>query len=581
MIPFSGAMMAGAAALTPSLPRYTIIDDYEATTSRSVANGTQTLSSSRKISGTNALVLQGNGAGDVITTQNPALFSGDFAGQDLLVIGYNVQSQPGMADLSRINPIFIQGGSTYSYQYDTSATGTTIPTHNTIEMGNIGNTFASWSIDRFRITNFAGAKLNAAGASSRTSRVQLTSFGAGIGSRAPNVAIDTCMLVKARYKPIVMVSADDLAGNQYSLLYPLAKARRIPLTIYVPWDNIGAAGGISQAQLLEMQNEGGCGMCLDSAGDDKPITAFADVAAAIAQLNTGRNTLKSIFGAGRCEDHLEFSYNMNAMPVAPQTVANCSTTSGSNVVTVGGNAGYTQAVIGMYVFHANFPAGTVVTGALSPSQITVSNNATGSTSTASITFSGGVAGVAVTCNGTTTINMSGSGINKTDFMRVGMEFTGYTVPAGTTITAINSASQFVVSNAVPATCTLANVNHHTAPFYRSNIADALIANGYKSALHSAYGGIYTGLGLPDPQRLMHMGYYAIDNGLTACTAYVDQAIAEGTDIELNGHFGAWDGTLVTAVLDMLVAKRDAGLIDIMHRGDWYNAVRVRPRFPGT
>lgn len=155
----------------------------------------------------------------------------------------------------------------------------------------------------------------------------------------------------------------------------------------------------------------------------------------------------------------------------------------------------------------------------------------------------------------------------------GWEVEGYNVPPGTTVLAVTDSTHFSLSDDVPAQTKPMSFTS-PAPFGIGKLQTGLIEAGFRQMRTTRnFGHMHT--------RFGWAWHWVIFNGngtsgltLAAFQALIDRAILVGGTIEFYTHVlvnggggGNTDPTLFAQMMDYLVAKRDAGLLDVLTKSE--------------
>lgn len=158
---------------------------------------------------------------------------------------------------------------------------------------------------------------------------------------------------------------------------------------------------------------------------------------------------------------------------------------------------------------------------------------------------------------------------------IGMKVTAYGLPASTTVTGI-SGTTITLSNPSSQSGTF-NVTFVDAagPFHTGKVQTALAAAGISSARTTGGGSWLTRFG-PSGRALVHPAQTTSSQSLAQMQVPIDLAVLRGTTLEFFIHAATASpvGTEVgigplTAMLDYLKARSDAGALDVMTKAQWW------------
>lgn len=324
---------------------------------------------------------------------------------------------------------------------------------------------------------------------------------AGYATYANAVSFDA-LYANAKGPATVLLTFDDAEDTAYTIAYPLMAARNLKGTIYLPRDSVGLNSTKLSAAQVQTLYANDWDVANDGRTDDQPMTSAATLADAIANINSNRSYL----------------------------VAN----------------GWTRAAD-----HFCYPNGVMwgdASGALPvPLQSTAMTATAGS---AAVTFGSAVTG-----------------------LTAGMTAYGFGVPPGTIVSSVAGDNlSAVLSNPIAAGQTKPAIFiDQSGEFYMGKPQAALAAAGYKTGRQASGNDIYTRFGFGD-QALM-LPDKGTDNPTFAdLKPLIDTALLRGTTLVLHWHrldesvTGASIRAKIsvfTAVLDYIVAARNAGLLQIL------------------
>lgn len=557
---YSGALNAdGSLTVGGVMLPYSLVHDFEAVGTAAFSGGeVPTLHmGARKVLHTAGLRLVGNGA--TSTALNTiSVVNDDMASWDTLVIEVDLGNFPESA-LGSLRPRFNNGATVWSYYWD-SAGGVSTPYNQPFTSDSRGRRWLPFKIENFKVGSFAGASVKSAGAVAKTFAIPIATTGSG----GLDVVVDAAVR-PAIHKSSVMLTFDDAPGNQYSLAFSTLQSREIPASLYVPFNFIDVGGNLTSANIDTMR-AAGWATCVDSDANDRPFTSYATRAAAIAAINANRDAILARWGDTEGVKHFCTSYSRLGYPIAKVTSA--VTANGTDEITCA--VAYASGAAGMRVTGANVPPGTFVVSC--PAQNKLKLNQAVPASVTSINLLARSQGVAVTCVGTTSI----TNLASTADLFVGQTMMGYTVPSGTRIVGIDSATAITVSAAIPATCNKASFGYVDGEFWHTKLQDDLIANGYRSGRAYAGGasGFYTGYGI-DPLAAIQLPAISMDStsAVSVITANINALVAERCDIILYAH-NIVDAHF-TQVADLIQNLRNDGTIEALTVPAWYDKVAAR------
>lgn len=545
--------LATRGATPTAMLAYTLLADFESTAGATPASSVTVTAdtSSRKALHTAGMKVTGNGTN---SSQSVSALgtAGDLSATDTIVACVDCGSAARSA-VTSVRPRFVAGANSYTYQVNAAAGVVQDAPFDTFSRG---KRWVAFKVANFRITNWAGAAVTAESASKRIDMV----INAG-GANNTDIVMDA-LVAPAKHKSAVMITFDDNNPTQYTNAYPALAARGMVASLYVPWAWIGLNGKTTLAQLHEMQ-AAGWAICLDGTPDDQPFTYYATRAAALAQLNSNRDSVAAEFGSFGTA---HFCFPNGRVGYAEGAITSACTADGSTTVTLtgGANAFNNGIAPGIFVTSsvgAAVPAGTYVTAIGSTGTTVTFNNAIPAGVT-SITCTASLTALTPTCNGTTTVTLA-----STTNLHVGMTMLGYTVPANTKIVSIDSGTQLTVSNAVPATCVKADFCYLDGEWWATRFYDDLIAAGYKSG-RRVNGNIFLWAGF-GVDVLATIGMYGLSLDNTASTssivAQINAAIDQQQDMILYGHNpqAADMSSHWNVIFDAIKARVDAGDAEVV------------------
>lgn len=492
------------------------------------------------------------GASNVVTTTE------DAAAWQIIAICVDCGTGP-ECNVASLRPSFSTGiGGAYAYRIPSGVTFNDPFTNVTR-----GKRWQSFRAQDFKQTNYAGPSIGSLGTGNKIMGLSLSSPTTTNGN--PDIVVDAAVR-PAFHKPAIMFTFDDLNANQYTAGFPAMQSRGLVGSLYVPWGFVGGASRVTLAQLQEM-HAAGWAMCVDSDDQDRPMSHYATVAEAIAALNANRDAIVAEFGAAGAA-HMCYSYGRNGYS-SSSAFTTTVTANGTTSVTVPGTAAYASITPGMRVRGTNVPAGTVVVRPTA--QGTVLLNQSIPNTVTSMTFMARETGLTVTANGTITVTVS-----NTQNLFAGMHMLGYTVPAETRIVSVDSGTQITVDKAVPATCLRANFGDVDNEWWPTNLADAMLAEGYVTGRGvNGFAGIYTGYGV-DPLATINIQGLSLDNaGQTATLiAQLRQCVDERRDVITYAH-NFTDMTHWNAIFDVVAGWVAAGECDVLTVPEWWATATAR------
>lgn len=560
------SLLSSAGAAPIVMTPYSILDDFETTTAwtPSAAGVKSSSTGSRKVLHTAGMRIQGIGTNAAVNATRTGISSADPAAWNVIALCLDCGTDAAAMNINSLKLSWVAGGVTYNQQVDAANGGVL---DGPFLQNTVGKKWLSFSAASFRQTSWAGAQLIASGAISKNLTLNCTATAA----LDPDYVIDALILPDvSAHKSIIMMTFDDNHAEQYLDFYPIMAARGLVATCYLPYNLLGSGirGGSMNLTQLQALKAAGWAICLDSDPDDKPFTTYNTVAASVAQFQASQAQLITDFGDVEASKHCCSSYGNVAFQPTVQALSTVS--NGTTTVTISAASAFTFLAPGLEVHGTNVPANTQVVSVVSPTSVVLNNAIPAQTAT--LRYIGRLRGIASTCNGTTTITVA----DTSDFVD-GMTMTGYTVPAGTTVT-VASATTLTASAAVPATCVIANYDLKSREFWGTNLSNALLAAGVHSLRrNSGVGGPFTAYGI-DPLVAIDMNSHSLDsaNGTATTTAItkLDAAIAAHQDLMHYQH-GNSDLTQFTAWCDALQTRVNAGLCEVLTVPAWYTKVSAR------
>ena len=568
----TGKSAGGTPTPTPSKLKYDVLDAYETLTGRAVNNASTSEISlhtgARKAEGAAAMMIQGKGTNPTKYVNSASLGTPELAADDLIGIYAHLGDDSARQDVGQFRPAFAAGSTLYSLTYPAN-----VQMETAITASHRGPLWQTWRADRFinGSTPVTDASIVATAKSARTQ-----SNSAANTANAENVVSDNLIRIKAvdraDFMPMLVMTRDDAGSQQYTDWFPALNARGLVGNFYVPWDYLGRAGAWTLAQGDEMA-AAGHGMAIDSDHYDKPVTAFPTRAAFLANLADLRDKVGGRWGAENAR-HLCYSYGT---PGVGNTFTLTVTADGSDTVTTPGTEAYQFLSPGMVVRGVNVPGGecnVVICPLQNKAQLSKAIPA----GNQSLTFIGRTRGIAATCNGTNKVQVA-----STAAIVAGHTMTGYTVPDGVTVTAIDSATVVTVSAIVPASCVVADFEPKFLEFWPDKVIDDLISAGYLSARRTqTFGGVFTGLGIDRRSALLMPGL-STDKTTTSATAFIAQVQEQamcGRDTFSYGHADT-DPAHMTQILDAVQGFQNAGLLRTVTPAEWWRRVSGRVAVLGT
>lgn len=421
-----------------------------------------------------------------------------------------------------------------------------------------GRVWGAWNPEYIRQTDFNGASIKSLGSSSKTVGLNLKNQ-PNYGNGNPDVTVDAFCAISVGadlgdFMPQVLLSMDDIFDNQWTYgkdlfaAYPLIKP-----TSYVPSALVGISSKMTLAQMQSLYRDYGWGMCVDSAPDDNPLTAEATLAESIAKLNIGREYVAQKFGPEGAV-HLCYSFGGRGHTVPPRSYSCTSNGASPSVLTL--TSVYNNVTPGDRIFDGGVLVGRVVK-LLSNTQ--VQTDAQIAAGTRSFTFSALVYNITCTSDGvSTTIT-----VNNAANIFAGMHAMGYQVQTDTRVLSVDPATNtVVVDKPIPAVCKLLTFGFVDGEYWPTKVADALIANGYKTGRGGPRYGFFTGFGVDTRQAIAFPAFsWDVTTTTTTTIAQTMLNIAEGRDTMIYGHniFGdAASQTHYQTVLQAITDKINAG-----------------------
>jgi hypothetical protein len=583
-MPSSFTAQSGAAPPAGEPITYTVLDPHNST-SGWTATAPTTISVGAPVYGTVGSIQidlnNGGGGGVPINIQkNATTWAAGLSATDLIAYAIDPPANPIDGEVGAAGIVF---AANHAHRGNTGggepAAGGTGARH--------GARWFSMAADSIREGSWAGNNLTSVPAGTTMQRLTYTPTNVVGGG---NVRMSGLINITARRRPILCMTFDDGYQRELTEVIPMMEARFgtgiAPGSSYIPMGLVGTADRYTLTDLAAMKAKG-WGMALDSNFNDEPVWAVhgGSVADAVAALNAHRAALVAT-GLATVQEasHVCFSYgptDYNSATV--QQVANCSAVSGSSTITTSTAAGFfnTTAMRGTVVLGAGVPADTKILSCPNATTIivdkvlpTLTNIQVTFCAVNALTTNGGCV-----CNATTTVTSI-----RTTALVVGMTVQGRDVPAGTTITAINTPSTgtaadgtITVSAAIPATCTRLACYLAGAEWLPGNYEAALIAAGYRTGRRTkAFGGICTQLGIPSAMAMMSLTAANFESSSASTIGELTQNIRDGRDtISLMHVNSSYNAVALGEVLDFVAARVTAGELDIMNLNNWYNRIAAR------
>lgn len=437
------------------------------------------------------------------------------------------------------------------------------------------------AVNGFRSGGWGGTKMSAA-TYPITGTLQTVPFGFAVNGQGTFKYGPTVRVMRA-HKPAVVLSFDDQNSRQYTELFlSIMQPRGITGTMYTPFANIGGGARWTLAQAQEMKAAGWT-FAQDSGVGGEPMTCHPSPADTLAILATNAASLISN-GLSNAEDvkHFCYSFGPSSMPLSPITMTGQSST-GTTLLTSTSNYAGASVAAGMKIKGTGLPTPPTVVSinAASPGTTLVTDVALPTFTGQTLTFVGVASNIQVTCNGSATVtNMNTTGVI------VGMAVQGRDVPAGTVVASIVTESPTVgvitLNNAVPSTTTRLTFFLADAPWLPGKFRDAAILAGFKSGVSTglAGSGIFTAFGI-DPKYAMQMSRLNHETQTTSTRAIADYTaiLGNGQDLHIGSHWansmGASEAAAGVEVFDWLIARRNAGEIDLLSITEWHARASAR------
>lgn len=320
---------------------YSLIYDMESLNGRTGDTGALlTLdTSSRKALGSAAIRLQANSANPA-TVRVRSYWTTTYDFSSASVIAFKAEC----GDFYSNDILDVRVSTTANHVQTTPATPSGLGLNSSFSNNSMGEVWVSFIVENWRLANYTGASIKALGTGSKT-----LEFGVIVNNSSPtaDVVIDGFVKVPDDYYPCMYVTFDDANDSQALRGFALFDGTGITPSLFLPWRVIDTPSKLTTAQVFAAKARG-WGMCIDSEGNDYPITRELTLKESLDILDSDRAQLKSMFGSELTFEHLCYSY---------------------------GNMGYTQGPV-TYP-NAQFSSATCVSDGANPSTITI--NGTNST----------------------------------------------------------------------------------------------------------------------------------------------------------------------------------------------------------
>jgi peptidoglycan/xylan/chitin deacetylase (PgdA/CDA1 family) len=326
-----------------------------------------------------------------------------------------------------------------------------------------------------------------------------------------HVGVD-CLLGNAKGRPTVVIGFDDGERTTYDTAFPYMQSKNMVGTIYLPADSarIGDDSGSRHSGWLVVteclaMKNAGWAIALDGTKDDTPMVTRADPAACVTEIQDMQAWLVSKGLDGDGSNHICYP-----------------------------NGWYQGDTSGVP------PAAVQVAAATSD----------------------GAANSAITFGSAATVT-------------VGMRMRGANVPANTRVTIVTDTTHVTVDKLVPVQTKAADFIDDSGAFYYPALPNALAAAGILTARTVLQENMYTRYGFGD-QALVSRAHSTSAMTLADLQPFVDQALLRGETAEFYIHKVNSTGGSINmkdtdfyAFIDYIAAKRDAGLLDVLTKPQWW------------
>ncbi|RIX99572.1 hypothetical protein D3218_13955 [Aureimonas flava] len=346
------------------------------------------------------------------------------------------------------------------------------------------------------------------------------SFDRSSASNAPHAQRTRygALLAKAGCRPALILGFDDAIRTQRMAAVPELVARGLLATFYLPTALVEDSNGTGRLTWADVRYLAGLGMDLqlDGTADDTAMTSRPDPAAALAELRSMRDLVMARVPGS---DPRHFCY--------PN--------------------GFTDSLLAAKNAHDHRAYAGAATGA---------------------------AGSAVL-----------AGLARTSTLSAGMAVSGFGVPAGTRIASVDGAAEVTLTRALTADTASIAVWDDRSPFFLDKLQDALRSDGtFRTGRTTGFDTFHSRFGIAD--RAFLLPAYSMSNGSTGSDddaqlaarilARIDHAVARRENIEFYVHGVQAQATFITtplatwiAVLDGIAARRDAGVLDVLTKAQWW------------
>lgn len=366
-IGLNAGVLAAAKSYQVVLSAPILIEAFDATTGIAAsAGGVITADMVNKVQGAASLSLVGTGTANAKAVKAD-IGTFDFGPLNVMATYLDLGQDAELQSVVEARIIFSRTGTGY---YVTNVTGPDV-LYLTPATLFTGGYWQSFNISEVPLLGGIGSGVNG---------VSVTEF-TNIPHAAPT-KFDS-MLGNAGGRPSIVLGFDDIKDTQYSVAYPMLKARNMAASVHVVLGNVGAANRLTLAQLQELYANG-WDMCLNGSADDGQMTGKASVAAAITEMQT-ISTYLAANGMPRGNEHICYPNGAYQTPGTKVLVA-AVTSTGTGVVTMASTAGI---LAGMEVRGYQVPAGTTVTSNDSGTQLTLNHNVPAQTVPMSFTTTSG------------------------------------------------------------------------------------------------------------------------------------------------------------------------------------------------
>lgn len=445
----------------------------------------------------------------------------------------------------------------------------------------------------------SGNPITAAGPGNKFFALSVIALAASNG--AATVTADQVIRVSDTHKPMLALTLDDANVDQFEARDMFA-AYGVKPTIYLPHLMLGQSGRLTLPQLQLLHHTYGWGVCMDSEGNDLPLSAQPTVEQALAEMAKVAAYIDQYGFDPRGKRHFCYSYGgrgLAGQPFAP-TGGCASDGAAQSTLTMTVNNPFQYLSVGQRLRGTNVPPNTYIIQ-IDRAWVKV-NNQIPAGSGIPITFLGREFGLTVTADGSKVITVS-SAIN----LHVGMHmfadgvqgrFSSTPQPDDTRITGI-SGNTVTLSNPVPATVTLADFGYADSPWWETTVQDKLLQAGLLTGrlgigISSSSNGQLTAFGA-DPRTMIAMNAVVAENQsagsgstpVSITNAFIAQGIMnikEGADTVGYGHrcstADVQPGGHWPTILAWAQGRSNAGELDVVTIPDMSDAIFGRPFYSG-